>query len=347
MATMTAALHDGRGAMHVTEMPRPEAGPGDVIVRVRACGICGSDLLYYDGATERESRPGGHEVAGEIVEVGEGVDPARRGERVAIDIIGHGRACGSCWYCRLGQYALCQSHVPSEGGGFAQYIRRRVDGCYTLADSLSWEEGALVEPLAVSVHALRRGGFTAGETVAVLGAGNIGLTTVAAARAFGAGRILVSARHRHQGELAKHLGADDALPTDGSALQDALKNATQGRGADLTIETVGGKSEATFRQALEVTRPQGRAVILGNFQRTAVSFGALETSGRELSIIFSNCYSIIDGRHDFEVAADLLASGRAHIEEMVTHKFPLQEVQRGFETARDKSTGSVKVQIHM
>ncbi len=135
-------------------------------------------------------------------------------------------------------------------------------------------------------------------------------------------------------------------PTD-PRWRSALKDATQGRGADLTIETVGGKSEATFRQALEVTRPQGRVVILGNYDRPPVSLDAFGALGRELSIIFSNCYSIMDGRHDFEVAADLLASGRVHIKEMVTHKFPLEEIQRGFQTARDKSAGSVKVQIHM
>ena len=266
MPTMTAALHDGKGTMRISEIEKPEPGPGDAIVRVRSVGICGSDLLNYGANTKPETWPGGHEVAGEIVEVGEGVDPSRIGERVAIDTIAHGRACTRCWYCRMGQFRECTDKAPEEGGGFAQYMKRRAAGCYSLSDSLSWEEGALVEPLAVSVHGVRRGQMSGGETVAVLGAGNIGLAAVAAARAMGAGKVLATARHEQQAAMAKRLGADDALPPEGPALQEALAEATDGRGADLTIESVGGHSDATLKQAIEVTRKQGRIVILGGFR---------------------------------------------------------------------------------
>ena len=346
MPTMIAALHDGKDSMFVTDLARPVPGPGDAIILTRAVGICGSDLLMNADKTEPDAMPAGHEVAGEVVEVGPGVDPSLVGQRVAVETIGHGRACMRCWYCRMGQFRQCLDMSPSEGGGFAECVKRRAQGCYPVPDSLSWEEAALVEPLAVSVHGLRRGDMSGGETVAVLGSGNIGLTAVAAARALGAGRILATARHEQQAAMARHLGADDALPPDGPALQEALEEVTDGRGADLTIETVGGKSDATVNQAIEVTRMQGRIVVLGGF-RVPITLDWMRPLLKEQSIIFSSCYSVLNGRHDFEVAIDLLASGRTPLKEMVTHRFPLVEIQKAFDTAYDKTTGSIKVQVHM
>ena len=345
MATIRAALHDGQGTMRITEITKPVAGNRDSIVRVRSVGICGSDILNYGENTTPETSPGGHEVAGEIVEVGAGVDSSRVGERVAIDTIGQGRACATCWYCRMGQVRHCLDMAPSEGGGFAEYIKRRAAGCYPLPDSLSWEEGALVEPLAVSIHGVRRGQISGGETVVVLGAGNIGLTAVAAARAMGAGKVLVTARHEHQAAMARRLGADDALQSEDPSLPEAVAEATGGRGADLTIESVGGNSDATIKQAIEVTREQGRIVILGGFH-VPITSDWLQPLLKEQSIIFSSCYSILDGRHEFEIAIDFITSGRVDLKQMVTHKFPLKDIQRGFDAATDKSTGSVKVQIH-
>jgi len=146
--------------------------------------------------------------------------------------------------------------------------------------------------------------------------------------------------------MAKRLGADDALPPEGAALADALARVTDGLGADLTIETVGGKSEATVVQAIDVTRMQGRIVVLGGF-RAPLTVDWLPPLLKEQSIIFASCYSVLNGRHDYELAIDLLASGKAPLKHMVTHRFPLEDVQLAFETAYDKSVGSIKVQFHM
>jgi threonine dehydrogenase-like Zn-dependent dehydrogenase len=345
MATMKAALFDGKGHMQLAEFMRPTPGPGDAIIKVRAVGICGSDLQMNADKTRPDAMPAGHEVAGEIVEVGEGVDPALIGQRVAVETIGHGLACGRCWYCRIGQYRQCLSKAPNEGGGFAQYIKRKAAGCYPLPENLSWEEGALVEPLAVSVHGVRRGQMRGGETVVVLGAGNIGLTSVAAARALGAGKIFVTARHEQQAALAKLLGADEVLPPDDPTLKDVIQEATHGLGADMTMETVGGKNPAPIVQAIEVTRMQGRIVALGGY-RAPITIDWLAPLLKEQTIVFSSCYSIIDGSHDYEVAIELMASGKTPLKQMVTHKFPLEQIQRAFDTAYNKGTGSVKVQIH-
>ena len=345
MGTMMGALYDGKDTFHVTEMEKPKPGPGDAVIRPRGVGICGSDLQVYAAKTEPDTMAAGHEVAGEIVEVGEGVDPARVGERVAIDTVAHGRACTSCWYCRMGQYNHCPNRDEMRGGGFAEYMVRRAAGCYRLPENVSWEEGALVEPMAVSVHGARMAKLSGGETVVVLGAGNIGLTAVAVARALGAGKVFATARHEHQAALAKRLGADDALPPDGPAFQKRVAEATDGRGADMTIETVGGKSVEAVQQAFEVTRRLGRIVVLGCFE-TPITTDWLDFQVKEHNVVFSNCYSVLDGRHDYEVAIELMASGRAQVKQMVTHKLPLEEIQRAFDTAYDKATGSVKVQIH-
>ena len=308
------------------------------------CGICGSDLKGYKDRDEPESLPAGHEVAGEIVEVGERVSGARVGERVSIDIVGQGLACFDCWYCRTGQYRWCERRATDPGGGFAGYLVRRAAGCYPLPDGLSWREGAMADPLAVSVHAVRRARMSPGETVVVLGAGTIGLTAVAASRALGAGKVYASARHPHQAALAKRLGADDVLPTESNALGDAVDELTGGRGADLTFETVGAHQTETMHQAIDVTRTQGRIVSMAGFV-VPMTLDLMKPLLKEQSIIFASCYSVIDGRHDYEVALDLMESGRVDMGQLVTHTFTLADIQTAFDTAYDKSTGSVKVQV--
>jgi threonine dehydrogenase-like Zn-dependent dehydrogenase len=342
---MHAAFFDGIGHMVVKEYPQPEVGPGDAIVRVRATGICGSDLQMNLDKTQADENPAGHEVAGEIVEIGAAVDTSLLGQRVALDTLGHGRACLTCWYCRQGQYKQCLHMSPVQGGGFAQFIKRKAAGCYVLPDSLSWAEGALVEPFAVSIHSIRRGQLIGGETVVVLGAGSIGLTTVAAARALGAGTIFITTRYEQQAMMAKRLGADEAFAADSPQLLEAIHDVTGGRGADLTIETVGGFKGDPIQQAIDLTRRQGRFVIVGGYRRP-VTLDWLPPMLKEQTIVFSSCYSILDGRHDYEIAIDLMASGKVSLLQIVTHIYALEDIQKGFDTAYDKGTGSIKVQIH-
>ncbi|HBD84985.1 MAG TPA: hypothetical protein DC056_13345 [Dehalococcoidia bacterium] len=234
--------------------------------------------------------------------------------------------------------------APPEGGGFAEFMKRKAIGCYRVPDSMSWEEAALVEPLAVSIHGVRRGDMKGGEVVAVLGSGTIGLTAIAAAKALGAEKVFATARYEQQATLAKQLGADGVLPDDGPAFWETIADATDGRGADVTIETVGGYQSATMHQAVTVTRDQGRIVVIGGFRRP-FEFNFLTPMLSEQSIIFSSCYAVLEGRHDYELAIDMIASGKAPIEQMVTHTYGLDQIQQGFETSYDKSTGAVKVQI--
>ena len=342
---MKAAFYNGNGKMQIKEHPEPIPESGDAIIQVRATGICGSDLLMNNDKEEADELPTGHEVSGQIVEVGSEVDRNLIGQRVAIETIGQGRACSTCWYCRMGQYRQCQNMAVVEGGGFAEFIRRKAIGCYQIGESMTWEEGALVEPLAVSVHGIRRGLMNGAETVAILGSGTIGLTAVVAARELGAGKIFVTARHKQQANMALALGADYACDPSNGDFERLLLENTEGRGADLTVETVGGKSNATLTQSVESTRMQGRIVILGGF-RTPLEFDWLQPLLKEQSFIFSSCYGVLNGYHDYEMAIELLSQKENKLSEIVTHKFSLKDIQKGFECAYDKTTGSIKVQIH-
>lgn len=342
---MKAAFFDGSGEMIVSDHPDPVPGDYDAIIKVRATGICGSDLLMNNDKTEADELPAGHEVGGEIVEVGKKVDGSYIGRRVAIETIGQGRACGSCWFCRSGQYRQCTNMAAPEGGGFAQYIKRKAIGCYEIDGGTSWAQSALVEPLAVSIHGVRRGELKGGDKVVVLGAGTIGLTAVVAAKELGAGKVIVTARHDQQTKMAMNLGADVVLDSDSPDTEAEILELTEGRGADLTIETVGGKKPTTLIQAVEFTRMQGRISILGGF-RTPLTFDWLKPLLKEQSIHFSSCYGVMDGKHDYEMAIDMFSTGTTKLEDIVTHEFGLDNIQKGFECAYDKTTGSIKVQIH-
>jgi len=342
--TMRGALHDGKGAVRVHDVPLPDRFPGSALLRVRKVGICGSDLNLHSERTEPEVLPSGHEVAGEIVELPPGETRLRIGDRVAVESIGNGLSCGACWYCRQGQRRHCDSIADDTGGGYAQYMTRRQAGLFKITDTMDWAAGALVEPLAVSVHALRWGGMKPGETVVVVGSSTIGLAAIAGARYLGAGRIVASARHPQQAEAARRMGADTVVGSEPGALEEAAREATDGRGADLAVETIGGYTFATLEQSVDAVRNQGRVVIVGGF-RKVMPFDFLKPLIRELTFLFSSCYGIVDGRHDYEVAIDILSSSASPFRGIVTHTHDLEDIWTGFETAYDKSSGSIKVQI--
>ena len=349
---MRAAFYDGTGKMEVSDYPMPEIEDGEVLIDVKVTGICGSDLNMNKAKTAADDMPAGHEVTGIIVDVGAGVSNQVIGQRVAVEVLGSGRACNECWYCRQGQYIHCPNSTPSKksknqdtkSGGFAEYITRKLTGCYPILDTMSWSEGALVDPLATSVHGLRIGQIKGGDNVAILGAGTIGLTAVAAAKKLGAGKIFVTAKHPQQAEMAKTLGADyTADPSDGS-FEEMLLDMTNGRGADLTVETVGGSRNESLLQSLEVTRHQGTVVILGVFYGN-LGINWSRPMVKELTIQNSMCFGLIDGVHDYELSIEMFSDKDFNLSEIITHSYDLENIQKGFEAAYDKNTGSIKVQI--
>ena len=341
--SMRGIVRTARRRVEVIDLPIPKPEPGTAIVRVLASGICGSDLHPFRESDGREERPSGHEVAGEVVAVSPHpgtTSHVREGDLVAIDTICLGRACGECRWCREGSFFHCEAkRGQSEwAGAFAQYIKRDVRGLFPLPAGVTPTEGAMVEPLAVGVHALRLAGMREGETVAVIGAGTIGLTTVMAAVALGAGRVFALAKHPHQAEAARQFGAE-AISPDGTV--ELIKAATAGAGADLVVETVGGVAP-TLDQAVALVRRRGRVAVLGLFSHP-MPFDVGKVLSKEATIHFPVCYGTLDGRHDYDVTLDLIASGKAPARRLLTHTFPLDQAQQAFDTAADKESRSIKV----
>jgi threonine dehydrogenase-like Zn-dependent dehydrogenase len=343
---MRGAVQTGIERIEVRDVPEPVGGEGIAVVRVRAAGICGSDLHPYHGRAARQTLPDGHEVAGEVVELPANYQgQLRLGDLVAVDTICYGVACGSCDACQEGFPFHCPARwtTPNWGGGFAELIRRRTAGLFRLPPGLTVEQGALVEPFTIGVHAMRYAKVPPGASVAIVGAGTIGLMMLLAARSMGAGPVHVLARHPHQAALAEALGATTVIRSDQPDAVDQVRAVTDGTGADVVVETVGGHAD-TFGLSCDLARRRGLVVVLGIFP-DRIPTDLLKPVDRELWSVFPCCYGTIDGRADFDVAIDLIASGQAPVERLVTHRFPLEAAPEAFRTAAEKSTGSIKVHL--
>lgn len=340
---MQAALHRGIGQLEVAKISRPEALPGTVVVKVGAAGICGTDLRAYRQDPNSHDLPHGHEFAGTIVEVGEGVAANRIGKRVTADLFLNAM-CGTCEFCVSGNPCHCVNKaLPFRSGGFAEYVRVRNSATFDLPDSVDDVLGAFVEPLAVSTHAVRSIGVRPGMTGVVIGAGTIGLCAIAAALHAGAKHVFVVAKHAFQGQLARAIGAEDVLPDDlGSAINRIRQAAPHG--ADFVIEAVGG-GQATIDQATRFLAPRGCVGIVGASGPGIKVVEAYPALMKELTFRFSTCYGYLDGKHDYEIAIDTLVHRGDQLRQLITHEFPIGDAPLAFRTANDKQSGSVKVQI--
>ena len=344
---MKAAVQTGLRRIELLDVEEPGRSDDTAIVRVRAAGICGSDLHPYRERSEPRRDPEGHEVSGELLHLPRDYrGPLKVGDLVAADNICLGTACAECEHCRAGLPVHCAKRVwmPPGAGAFGESFETKPAGLFKLPDGMSLEQGALVEPLAVGVHAVRYARMPAGATCAVIGAGTIGLMQLIAARALGAGDVHVLARHDHQARLAEELGAASVIRSEGDEAAEALRAATGGAGADYVFETVGGQQGETMELSWKLARRMGTVVVLGVFTGPVpVHLG--RPLGRELWAVFPVCYGYQDGQHDFEVAIDLIAGGKAPVEKLVTHRFPLGQAPEAFGVADDKATGSVKVHL--
>jgi len=343
MARMTAAFIAGKETIDVRETDTPSPGPGEVLIRVRVCGICGSDLHFYHGAfPANPSISPGHEFAGEVVEIGEAVGGFAAGQRVVVEPI---KRCQECAYCRTGDYHLCARHVllgTFAPGGLSEYVAVPAYTLYSLPDDLDFELGALVEPLAVAVHGVHIVDVTMGERVLVLGSGTIGLLSIIAAKVAGAGEVVATYRHDHQGQAALAAGA--TLVVKAEEIPELKPGQFPSPGIyDVVIETIGG-SAPTLGQALGALRPGGRISVLGLFT------GGIEINGLALVLKEATMAAGITycrpGQHsDFDVAIRILQSDPERARAVITHRFPLAEAGQAFATAADKGTKSLKVQV--
>jgi len=346
MGAMKAAVLHRPGEIRVEQRQVPEPGPGEVLVRVRAVGVCGSDVHYY-----KEGRIGrrvvekplilGHECAGEVVALGSGVSHLRIGSRVALE---PGVPCRRCRYCKSGRYNLCPDvtfmATPPVDGAFVEYIAWPADFTYPLPENLGYAEGALMEPLAVGMHAVRRARLVPGCTVLVLGGGPIGQLALLAAKAAGAGRVILTEREEGRLAMARSLGADAALNCRTTPMAEALAEITDGEGPDLVIEAAG--TVETVRQGIELVRRGGTVVWIGLPGTDPCPVSVLQAINKEMDILGIYRYANV-----YPDAIRLAASGKINLALLVTHRFPLVEVKQALDTVVEQKASAMKVLVEV
>lgn len=348
---MKAALWHSRHNIQVQDVPVPAVSSGMVKIKVAYCGICGSDLHEYLAGPifipvgqphpiSKDQAPVvmGHEFAGEIVEVGEGVTNVKLGDRVCIEPIYH---CGECASCKRGHYNVCEQlgfvGLSGGSGGFAEYSVVPAKMLHRIPDHMTWEQAALVEPTAVAVHAVRQSDLRIGDTVAVFGTGPIGLLVIQAARAAGASTIIAVEVSPERQEFAKKVGADFVVNPLESDPVERIRAYTGGLGVDVAYEVAG--IEATINTAIQATRPEGNVVNISIWEKPAsIPLNNLILTERKMT-------SIIAYRNIFPQVIQLIANGQIQALELVTKKIGLNDiVSEGFE-ALTKNKSQIKILV--
>ncbi|AFZ67526.1 zinc-dependent alcohol dehydrogenase [Deinococcus peraridilitoris] len=328
---MKALVYDGPWQMPLRDHPSPVPQQGEVLVRVQAAGICGSDVHGFTGSTGRRT-PGvvmGHEFCGVIEALGEETADRTPGERVVVQPI---ISCAQCAECLAGRANLCLQRRGigwSVDGGYAELVRVPSRNALPLPSEISWHEGAMIEPLAVALHAVNLTPLDFGQTVVVLGAGPIGLLCVLALKLRGAGRVLVSDLSAHRLQLARQLGADLTLPADGDPVNE-VRRLTGNHGADAVLEAVG--LEVTAAQSLQMVRNGGAVTWVGNSAPT-VRISMQEIVTREITVRGAYAFTA-----EFAAAMTLLRSGRLNLTPLIEHVAPLHE---GPQLVRDLARGQL------
>ncbi|RMF93212.1 MAG: 2,3-butanediol dehydrogenase [Candidatus Schekmanbacteria bacterium] len=347
---MKALVWHGKEDVRISDVPEPSAGKGEVKIRVQVCGICGSDLHEYRSGPviiPRKPHPLtgkeppviiGHEFSGDVVEVGEGVSRIAVGDRVAVNAC---LVCNECYWCRKGAYNLC-AKLGSIGfahdGAFAEYVSVPEYTCFKIPESVSYEQGSFVEPVAVAVHAVKRSRIKPGETVAVVGAGPIGLLVMQSAFASGAGKVYVVEPMPSRRELAKKLGATEVFdPTQGDPGK-MIHPLTDGLRADIVFECVG--KPASLETALKMSGKGARIVIAGIFTQP-VEFPFIRMQAHEKELIGSSAYP-----DEFPAAINFLADGRVKVDSLINSRITLDEIiEKGFKELIENPEKHIKIVV--
>jgi (R,R)-butanediol dehydrogenase/meso-butanediol dehydrogenase/diacetyl reductase len=346
---MKAAVWHNKKDVRVEDVPEPPSpGPGEVKIEVHQTGICGSDLHEYDAGPifipTEEGHPLtgkkaplilGHEFSGDIVEIGEGVTNVAVGDRVAPDACQY---CGECYMCKVNRYSVCEKLAFTglmSDGAFAKYVNVPAYTCFKLLPGLSYEAGALVEPISVGIHAIRQGKVLAGDTVAVVGAGTIGLVSIQAARAAGARKVFSIEVAKDRKQFAQDLGAIVLDPKETDVAAD-IQDQTDGQGVDVAIECI-GKAE-TVNTCIQCAKRGGKIVVVGIFEKPGeVNYNDLVFQEKE--VIGSLAYS-----GEFDTAIALLADGRIKAEPLITGKIKLDDIiEKGFDELLTNRESNIKI----
>ncbi len=338
---MKALLLSKYRSLEIAEVTTPAAGAGEVLIRVGACGICGSDVHGYDGSSGRRIPPivMGHEAAGRIAAVGTGVTGLAEGDRVTFDSTIY---CGACGYCKRGEVNLCDHRQVlgvscgdySRAGAFAEFVAVPARVVYKLPESISFTEAAMLEAVAVAIHAVSLAKITAESTALVVGAGTIGVLILQALRAAGCKRVFISDVDATRLKLAKELGATDVLHADKDVVAHILQR-TGGVGVDVAMEAV-GRNE-TVNAAIASVRKGGTVVLVGNISpETTLPLQKVVTRQIRLQ---GSCASA----GEYPQAIELMARGAIRVKPLITAIAPMAEGPQWFERLYAREPNLLKV----
>ena len=334
---MKAAVLEKVNKIEITDIPVPKPASDEVVIKVKTCGMCGTDLKLYTGQyTARVPVVPGHEYSGEIVEVGKSVRNLRPGQRVVSD---PNESCGKCYWCRNHQPCFCNdlaAYGVLRDGGFAEYCTATEKGVYPIPEGVDDEVAAFAEPVSCVVHAADRISYRPGETVAILGGGPLGQIHLQFALNSGASKVVLADPNQSRRELAQKFGAHAVINPKEEHVKERVLEQTAGLGADVVIEAVGRKE--TIEQSFRLAKRGGRVVIFGFAAESEKAvFSPFDVLSRELTILgaWVNPYS-------YSRALDVLSSGRIDVKPLISHRLNLDNILQGYQMMARKPAGFIK-----
>jgi L-iditol 2-dehydrogenase len=340
--SMKALLLSEYKKLELTDMPVPEIGSEELLVRVKACGICGSDVHGFDGSTGRRIPPivMGHEASGVVDRVGSAVRAYREGDRITFDSM---ISCGKCSFCRSGHINLCDNRQVlgvscgeyRRHGAFAEYVSIPQHIVYKMPDDLSFDHAAMIEPVSVAVHAVGITPIQLGDTALVVGTGMIGLLTIQAARLAGCARIIAVDLEDTKLEVARANGADETLNAAKTDVVKYVLDSTSGRGVDVAFEAVGATDP--IKTAIACVRKGGTVTLIGNIRPT-IELPLQPVVTREIRLQGSCASS-----GEYPACMALMARGAINVNPMLTAKAPLEEGPRWFERLYSHEPNLMKI----
>jgi L-iditol 2-dehydrogenase len=346
-STMRAAVYRGVNDVRLEEVPVPGIGPGEILIRVHTCGICGTDLKKIATGSHSAPRIFGHETAGAVAKVGEGVRKFSVGERV---VVFHHIPCRECYYCRHKTFAQCATYkrvgctagFEPSGGGFAEYVRVMdwivEKGTVRIPDDISFEQACFVEPANTCIKGIGTLGLQAGETVLVIGQGPIGLILANLAKRAGT-RVITSDLHPARLTIASSFGLKLTIDASKADAGEAVRGMTEGRGADAVILAVGGSG--LIRPAMDATRPGGRVLLFAQTVRGEVTIDPAAVCVDEKALLGSYSASV----ELQEESVRFVMNREMDLERLISHRFPLQSGVEALNLAAHPQPDSMKIVI--
>lgn len=334
-------MYYGLDDVRTQDIPKPKIGRDEILVEMKACGVCGSDLMEWY-LKKRAPLVLGHEPAGVITEVGNEAQGFVEGDRIFAH---HHVACLTCHYCRRGDYTMCEkfSKTHLEPGGFAEYFKVPSDNLQIdtlkIPTGVSSEEATLIEPIACGLRAIRKCAIQQGDTIVIIGAGPAGVINTALARLSGASQIIVSDVIDYRLMTARRFGADNTVNVQNEDLADSVKELSEDRGADVVVVTA--PNAKAYSSAFEVCRKGGTVCVFApTSPEQTIPMSPHRLFSQEIKVVPSYSTSHLETR----MALELISSGRIDAEALITHRFPLSRAAEAFQTAA-KSKECLKVVI--